>query len=288
MSQVTLYVPCFNAARYLMITLPALLKLTYPVAEILIIDDGSTDDTADLASRYPVRVIRHGTNRGLGATRNTALSNCRTELIASIDADVEPEPRWLETLLAEFHDERIAGAGGELKEKHTHGLANGWRDAHMRQSWGDSRAVVEYLYGSNTVFRVEALREAGGYDERCRTNFEDVSVSRSVTARGMRLVYTPDARCWHHRQDTCLSIVRTYWGWQRTSHLRNPTLRHLLGSIRNHCRLGSRLLRQDLRRLHVGHSFIDISFTLYAAYRELIGFLDRPRSAPPLDADSIH
>jgi len=72
--RVTAYVPCFNGASYLPDTISAILNQTRPPDEILIIDDGSTHNTAAVASKYPVRVIRHAKNKDLAAARNTALA----------------------------------------------------------------------------------------------------------------------------------------------------------------------------------------------------------------------
>src|SRR5437870_2014182 len=89
---VTVYLPCYNVARYVAATIEGLLRQTRPPAEILIIDDGCTDDTLTVAGRYPVRVVTHGGNRGLATARNTALRAAHTPFIASLDTDAVPEP----------------------------------------------------------------------------------------------------------------------------------------------------------------------------------------------------
>jgi glycosyltransferase involved in cell wall biosynthesis len=119
--QVTAYLPCYNVARYLAATIEGLLRQTHAPAEILIVDDGCTDDTIAVARRYPVRVVSHEVNRGLAAARNTALQAARTPLVASLDTDAVPEPDWLERLLPHFTDPRVAGVSGRMlhyRERH--------------------------------------------------------------------------------------------------------------------------------------------------------------------------
>src|SRR5215470_7074334 len=111
MIKITGYTPAYNASKYLARTIQGLLSQTHPFDEVLVIDDGSTDDSASIASRYPeVRVVRHEKNKGLAAARNTAFSVARNDLIASVDADVVASPTWIATLLPHLDDPKVAGA----------------------------------------------------------------------------------------------------------------------------------------------------------------------------------
>src|SRR5258706_14655857 len=129
--KLSVYIPCYNAASYLERALTGLLNQTRPPDEILIIDDGSTDNTAEVASRFPVKVIRHPKNKGLASARNTAFANASFELVAAIDADVFPAPDWLEHLIRHFDDPHVAGTGGRLIEAFHTTPADAWRATHM-------------------------------------------------------------------------------------------------------------------------------------------------------------
>lgn len=210
---VTLYIPCFNAAHFLDRMIPAAKAQTHPLVDILLIDDGSTDGTAEVAERHGVRVIRHDANRGLGAARNTAVRAVQTEYVACLDQDVVARPDWLEILAQDLADGRFDCAGGKLHETVKVTVADRWRDAHMRQSWGEERLEnPEFLYGNNGLYRTEALLKVGLYDEYlCRRAGDDVTMSKKLRDSGREILYDPRAQCDHLHADTIRSICRSYW-----------------------------------------------------------------------------
>jgi len=212
--KVTLYVPCYNAEKYISECLEGVLKQTYPLDEILIVDDGSTDKTVEIASKYPVRIIQHEVNKGLATARNTGFKNAKSEYVASLDADCVPEPDWLKKLMENFTEEGIAGVGGKLIEKYTNTLVNKWRAVHMKQNHGDNKIInPDYIFGSNNVFKRSAVEDIGYYNENYRTNYEDVDLSNRLKERGYKLVYEPEAKVYHLLKDTLSSLLDRGWRW---------------------------------------------------------------------------
>jgi glycosyltransferase involved in cell wall biosynthesis len=251
LKQISLYLPCFNAAQFLPRVLPAVMAQTHPLAEVIVVDDGSTDDTAAVAesyiptAKYPLRVLRQPRNMGLAAARNVAVRAAASELIAALDSDVVPAPDWLAQLERELTDD-VSGVGGELLETYQTELADRWRTVHMVQHRGPRRVVSPpFLWGCNTLFRRSVLFEAGLYDEVCRTNAEDVKLCEAIRDRHV-LVYTHLAKCRHLRRDTPRSLIRNYWKWyyygcyQRTS-----AARAFASNLRNLRRL-SAVVRKDI------------------------------------------
>lgn len=219
----TVYIPCFNVERYIETSIRCLLSQSHAPDEILIVDDGSTDRTLEIASRFPVRVIRHGRNRGLAAARNTAFANARNELVGAIDADVFAEPNWLEHLLRHFSDARVAATGGRLIEQFRNAPPDEWRFRHLCQDMGEKRIDIEWpshrcLGGFGTVLRKRAVAAVGGYNESYRTNFEDVDLCQRLVRAGHKLVFEPLAVAYHQRRDNIRSVVRTAWRWEFYSH----------------------------------------------------------------------
>ena len=233
-SGISVYIPAYNVAEFLDRCIQSLLKQSLRPEEILVVDDGSKDDSAQIAAQYPgVTLIRHAANKGLAAARNTAMRAARCELVASIDADCIASASWLEELRRYLNDPEIGGVGGKLTEGVRDTLADRWRAVHMPQHWGD-RTLTEprFLFGCNTLFRKSAVLALGGYDERNRTNGEDTDICERLKARGWKLLYAPSANCTHLRHDTTRSILDAYWRWWRfgvNAYARGPRLRSVVG-----------------------------------------------------------
>lgn len=234
MEHITAYTPAYNVSEYLARTIEGLISQTHPFDEILVIDDGSRDNSTEIAARYPqVRLVKHPVNKGLAAARNTALSVARNDLIASVDADVIADPDWISRLLPHLGDPKVAGVGGFLAEGVQKTLADRWRRARMSQEWG-SKYIRNppFLYGSNNLFRKSAIVEAGGYNESLRSCGEDPDLAPRLRARGWDLVYEPAARATHLRHDNLKSIMDMYWRWWKFGNQAYPdgvTLRSWLG-----------------------------------------------------------
>jgi len=111
MEKVSLYIPCYNAKQYIAGCLEGVLKQSYPIDEILIIDDGPGEETAKIVSHYPVKLIRRQGKSGLPSARNLVFRQARNDFVASLDADSSPEPDWLKELMDNFIDEDIIGVG---------------------------------------------------------------------------------------------------------------------------------------------------------------------------------
>ena len=133
MNRVSVYIPSYNGAKYLRKCLEGVLKQTYPINEIIVVDDGSSDNTAKVASGYPVRLIKHKHNRGIAAARNTAVQQAKGDFIASIDADCLPEPTWLRECMKNFLKNNTVAVGGKLVEISDRGIKYNWRATHLKQ-----------------------------------------------------------------------------------------------------------------------------------------------------------
>ncbi len=219
---VTIYVPCYNARQYIAEVVSAIYAQDYPIREVILVDDGSTDGSADLAQEVAVRkgrlltIVRHAQNQGLACARNTAIKACKTEFLAGVDSDVSPDPNWLKTLMRQFDDDAdLAGVGGCTIDKFVSAPGDRWRAGHMRLSHGDHMSAnPPFLFGANHVFRNRILQEVGGYDVRQRRAGDDVTICAKLRSARYRFHYVPAARCVHLRRDTIWSALSTYWRWK--------------------------------------------------------------------------
>ena len=111
---VTVIVISYNGARRLAATLTALTEQDFDKGgfTIVVVDDGSTDRTADVAHDMGVRVVRLDRNSGPGYARNAGLRVADTDVVAYIDDDCVAAPNWLHDLIAPFDNLEVDGVGG--------------------------------------------------------------------------------------------------------------------------------------------------------------------------------
>src|SRR5262249_40899342 len=109
--RVSVVVCTFNGARTIRDCCEGLLRLDYPNFEVIVVDDGSRDQTAAIAHEYGFRVITTE-NRGLSSARNTGMAGATGEIVAYIDDDASPDPHWLRYVAATFLQSDLVGVGG--------------------------------------------------------------------------------------------------------------------------------------------------------------------------------
>ena len=175
--------------------------------------------------------IRHDTNRGPGAARNTGLAEVRTAVVAFVDTDVELPEGWLEPLLAHFADARVAlvaprvGSGGAAVRPGDAGRPGGVARYEARRSPLDlgtepARIVagsrVSYVPAAVLVCRTDVARALGGFDEALRFG-EDVDLVWRLAAAGHRARYEPAVGAHHEPRPTWPALWRQRFGYGRSA-----------------------------------------------------------------------
>jgi GT2 family glycosyltransferase len=186
-------------------------RLEYPDFEVLVVDDGSVDDSAAIAARHRCRVIRTP-NQGLSAARNLGIAAARGEIVAFVDADARPDPHWLHYLADAFAHGEFVGVGGPNLPY----PGDGEVAECVAQAPGGPIHVLlsdreaEHIPGCNMAFRRSALEQIGGFDPQFRAAGDDVDLCWRLQERGGRLGFAAAAVVWHHQRDS----VRGYWRQQ--------------------------------------------------------------------------
>ncbi|MHB8574692.1 MAG: glycosyltransferase [Dehalococcoidia bacterium] len=212
--RVSVVVCSYNGARTIRDCFDGLMKLDYPDFEVIVVNDGSKDETPGIAAEYPFRVISTE-NRGLSNARNTGMDAATGEIIAYTDDDARPDPHWLQYLAAAFMHlpDDYAGVGGPNIAPPGDGPI---ADCVANSPGGPVHVLLsdreaEHIPGCNMAFRAERLRAIGGFDPRYRSAGDDVDVCWRLQERGGKLGFSPAAMVWHHRRNS----VRMYWRQQQ-------------------------------------------------------------------------
>ena len=270
--RIALYIPCFNAEKTVQACLKAVFHQDRPADEVLIIDDGCTDATVKIAKKYPVRIVRHAKNLGLAAARNSAIKNTSAKLIASLDCDCKPNKDWLRYLLKSISSPNVSGVGGKTVEANTSSVLDNWRAVHMKQHWGDSRKTnPPFLFGSNTLFRRDLLLKVGSYNEKYRSNFEDVDISNRLIKNGYSLIYEPQAIVKHLRKDDLSSLLNNFWKWNFAYYIKEGFYKNperFSFKIKDNIGLSNRFLEEDLENKRYELLYLDFLIALHHSLRD--------------------
>lgn len=194
MRSISAIVPAYNSGRYLSAAIDSALAQTYPILELVVVDDGSTDETADVLAAYRERVhVLRQNNRGPAAARNSGIAAARGELLAFLDADDAWHPRKVELQVERLAAEPAVGlvhCGMEWVDAVdrtlgvTTGGQEGWvADAILRLEEGVIGPPSTWLLPRRIV------EETGGFDERLLSS-EDWDLAYRI-ARRHPIAYVP-------------------------------------------------------------------------------------------------
>lgn len=219
---VSVIVPAYNAAGTIDQCLKALLDQTYPAEcyEVIVVDDGSTDDTVEVASRAGVTVIAEG-KHGKSGTRNLGARRASGEYFLFTDADCRPVTDWIAQMTSPFIDDPgVAGVKGAYLSNQCQLVAR-FTQVEVEERY-DRMAQLETINHIDTyaaAYRRDVFLGHGGFDE-CLPEVEDQELSFRLARQGHKMVFAPEARVYH----THLISARHYF-WRKFS---IGTWKHLL------------------------------------------------------------
>lgn len=226
----------WNGRELLARCLPSALAQDYPDAEVLVVDNGSTDGSLEwLASAYPqVRLLPQERNLGYAGGMNAGLRAAQGEVIAFLNNDVILRPDWLRRLAeAMADDERIGVAGCKLLYpegnliQHAGGILRyplalpdhyGFRQPDTGQF--DEIKDVDYVTGAAFVARRQMLDQIGAFDEGFYFYFEDTDLCFRARAAGWRVVVVPQAVAVHLESATAVRDSPSYYALFHRGRLR--------------------------------------------------------------------
>ena len=192
---VSVIIPTFNGGSRIANCLNALLPQTeLRKAEILVVNDGSTDNTVDVVLRYPaVRLVTQA-NGGPAKARNRAASEASGNIIVFTDDDCVPKPGWLEAMLTPFEDPQVVATKGAYRTRQKSVIARFVQlEYESRYRLMQAFPFIDFVDTYAASFRRDRFLEMGGYD----TSFpvacaEDVELSYRMSARGWKMKFVPE------------------------------------------------------------------------------------------------
>jgi GT2 family glycosyltransferase len=284
---------CYNHSRYLAAYIESLRASAHPIAEIIVVDNASTDDSLKVLRSFDgVTVLANATNIGYSAALNQALAHARSPLVCATGPDVVVAPGWLEPLLAPFaHDpegtfavasrvltldrREVQSAGGSLHFSGHLCVFDMWRPAGDGGAEGGEAYEVGAIDSTSALFDRAKFLAIGGCDEDFFVYHEEFDYCYRARARGWRCYYQPRSVVYHGEGSAEFS-VRSGGEYPRRRpflHTRN----RLLAVLKNYRLRTLVAIAPPLAALELLNVVLLARMGLHGAYFDALGWLWRHR-----------
>jgi poly-beta-1,6 N-acetyl-D-glucosamine synthase len=225
MPAVSVIVPAYNEGELMERALASLLELDYPEYEVVVVDDGSKDDTLERAVRWegrrgPVEVtVVTKRNGGKASALNAGIGASKHPFILCMDADSYLEPKVLLRAIEHFADPSVGAVAGNVKVENRGKIITRLQALEYIEGLNMPRraqgfvAAVNIVPGPVGMFRREALEEIGGYETD--TFAEDADLTLKMISAGWKVVYEDAAVAWSEAPERWIDLVQQRYRWTR-------------------------------------------------------------------------
>ena len=218
---VTVLIPAYNEQGVILQTITSVLAADYPAMHVIVVNDGSSDETGMLLDAHfgddsRVQII-HQVNRGKAAALNNAIGHARTEIVVTIDADTEIEPDAIRQLVRHFEDPQTGAVAGNVKVGNRSRWLTRWQaleyitSQNMEKRAFDLLNCITVVPGALGAWRKEAIAAAGGIT--ADTVAEDADLTIAIRRLGWRVSYEETAIAWTEAPETANVLIRQRFRW---------------------------------------------------------------------------
>lgn len=227
-------IPVYNGAPVITRCLDALAAQGESNLELIVVDDGSTDETHAVvqawAAAHPARsvTLTSQPNAGPAAARNHGARLARTPLLLYTDADCIPTPGWVQAFVAAFAGDNppAAAMGAYLSRQSTPAARFAQLEFEERYALMARRPAIDFVATYSAAYQRAVFLAVGGFDAAFRkANNEDTELAYRLSAAGYRMAFVPQARVYHEHDESWLGYARTKFGrgyWRMVVYRRFP------------------------------------------------------------------
>ena len=215
----SLIIPAYNAGRTLDTCLRSAFDQSLPLEayEVIVVDDGSTDNTPEVAGGFPVILLRQQ-NSGPAAARNAGVRQATGEILIFTDSDCELDREFLKNMIAPFKKNEIIGVQGVYKTEQTEFMANfGQVEIEGRYVRLAHDKYIDFIGTYAAAYRRDVFNDNDGFNESFPlASGEDTEFSYKLQKQGHKMVFNPAAFVYHRHPSTLKHYLRTkfyrgYW-----------------------------------------------------------------------------
>jgi biofilm PGA synthesis N-glycosyltransferase PgaC len=222
---VSIVVPAYNEAAVIDSALRSLLELDYPAYEVIVVDDGSTDETVGRAAaragdygRVSIRVVSQP-NAGKASALNAGIAQSKHDYVLCMDADSRLSPDSLRVAMRHFRDPRVGAVAGNVKVVNRGTMWSALQALEYIEGLNLARRAQGFLHVVNIVpgpigvFRREVLASVGGYD--ADTFAEDADLTLKILTAGWHITYENRAVAWTEAPERLRDLIKQRYRWTR-------------------------------------------------------------------------
>lgn len=220
---ISIIIPVYNGENTLGDTLNSIAQIEYPLKEVIVVDDGSTDRTGAIAESYGARVVRMAQNSGPAAARNQGALHAKYDTLLFTDSDVWVKKSLLHDLLYTFQHANADAVQGTFSEVCPFGnYFSQYKNLYNRFVLNSLPNWIDTTFTSITAVKKNAFMQCGGFDANIRSaSVEDRTLGKNLIEHGFRIYFNPSLEVVHNKKLTA-------WGFIRNQYLRSRDLAKLL------------------------------------------------------------
>ncbi len=199
--ELSVVIPVFNGAATIGETLQALLDQCRPAEEIIVVDDGSTDNTKSVVREFPVKYISQE-NAGPATARNTGWRKAKGNIVAFTDSDCLPKKEWLRELIRPFDDPAVGAAGGVYQTANINSLLARLIGVEIDYRYSQMGKYIDVHGAYNLAVRRTILEKIDGFNENySHPSGEDWDLCFRIIEKKYKIQFCPQAKvAGHHRE----------------------------------------------------------------------------------------
>ena len=197
--KVSVIIPAFNSSSTISSCIESVLKQGFKDFEIIVVNDGSTDETEKIVKKFSGVRLLSQENRGPAAARNLGASKAKGEIVAFIDADCIASEDWLDEVVKTFEDKEVAGVQGSYKCNQKELIARFIQvEIENRYKKMLKASKLDWIGSYSAAYMREVFLREAGYDEKFRkASGEDPELSFKLSKKGYKLVFNQNAVVYH-------------------------------------------------------------------------------------------
>ncbi|MDD5163413.1 MAG: glycosyltransferase [Candidatus ainarchaeum sp.] len=210
-------IPAYNAEKTIGQCLEALEKQAFGNFEVIVVDDGSKDKTAEIVEKFKGTKLLRQKNSGPAAARNLGAKSAKGEIIVFTDSDCIAEKNFLDEILAPFSDKRVAGVQGKYKSRQKEDFAVITQEEIEHRHKKIESKLIDSIGSYAAAYRKDVFEMMGGFDTSFpKASGEDTDLSYRISEAGYKMVFAEKAIVWHTHPNTLrkyleVKFLRAFW-----------------------------------------------------------------------------